>query len=122
MSDSLRPQWTVACQAPLSVGILQARRLEWGSHSLLQGIFPTHWSNQILLHCRQILYHLSSQGSPHLYLCIIFFRSMGALNQGLCYRTKFKDGLVSGLLCFPGLTQDRLYYPQPSCESIYLPQ
>ena len=35
-----------------------------GSHSLLQGIFPTEGSNLGLLHCRQILYHLSHQGSP----------------------------------------------------------
>ena len=28
-----------------------------GSHSLLQGIFLTQWSNQDLLHCRWILYH-----------------------------------------------------------------
>ena len=30
-----------------------------GSHSLLQGIFPTQGSNLDLLHCRQILYHVS---------------------------------------------------------------
>ena len=35
-----------------------------GSHSLLQGIFPTQGSNPVLLHCRQILYKLSYQGSP----------------------------------------------------------
>ena len=35
-----------------------------GFHSLLQGIFPTQGSNLGLLHCRQILYHLSHQGSP----------------------------------------------------------
>ena len=35
-----------------------------GSHSLLQGIFPTQESNLCLLHCRQTLYHLSHQGSP----------------------------------------------------------
>ena len=29
------------------------------SHSLLQGIFPTQGLNPHLLHCRQILYHLS---------------------------------------------------------------
>ena len=29
MSDSLQPQWTVAHQAPRSMGILQARILEW---------------------------------------------------------------------------------------------
>ena len=34
------------------------------SLSLLQGIFPTQESNQGLLHCRQILYQLSYQGSP----------------------------------------------------------
>ena len=35
-----------------------------GSHSLLQGIFLTQGWNLGLLHCRQILYHLSHQGSP----------------------------------------------------------
>ena len=30
-----------------------------GCHFLLHGIFPTQESNQNLLHCRQILYHLS---------------------------------------------------------------
>ena len=35
-----------------------------GSLSLLQGIFLTQESNQGLLHCRQILYQLSCQGSP----------------------------------------------------------
>ena len=35
-----------------------------GSYSLLQGIFSTQGSNPGLLHCRQILYHLSHQGNP----------------------------------------------------------
>ena len=35
-----------------------------GSLSLLQGIFPTQELNQGLLHCGQILYLLSYQGSP----------------------------------------------------------
>ena len=35
-----------------------------GSYSLFQEIFPTQESNLDLLHCRQILYHLSHQGSP----------------------------------------------------------
>ena len=34
-----------------------------GSHSLLQGIFPTQESNTGLLHGGRILYHLSHQGS-----------------------------------------------------------
>ena len=35
-----------------------------GYHALLQGIFPTQGLNPGLLHCRQILYNLSHQGSP----------------------------------------------------------
>ena len=49
-------------QAPLCMGILQARILE--KVALLHGIFPTQGSSQGLLHCRQILYQLSYQGSP----------------------------------------------------------
>ena len=37
-----------------------------GSRSFLQGIFPTQGSNPGLLHCRQVLYQLSYQGSPTL--------------------------------------------------------
>ena len=38
-----------------------------GSHFLLQGNFPTQGMNLGLLNCRRILYHLSHQGSPHIY-------------------------------------------------------
>ena len=37
-----------------------------GFHALLQGIFPTEGLNLGLLHCSQILYHLSHQGSPNI--------------------------------------------------------
>ena len=37
-----------------------------GCHAFLQGIFPTQGSNLGLLHCRQILYHLSHLGSPRI--------------------------------------------------------
>ena len=36
-----------------------------GSLSFLQRIFPTQELNWGLLHCRQILYQLSYEGSPH---------------------------------------------------------
>ena len=36
-----------------------------GSLSLLRGIIPTQELNQGILHCRQILYQLSYQGSPY---------------------------------------------------------
>ena len=44
------------------------KNTEVGSLSLLQGIFPTQESNWGLLHCRQILYQLSYQGSPNCWL------------------------------------------------------
>ena len=45
----------IACQTPLSMEFF--RQEYWiGSHSLLQGIFPTQGLNLCLLHCRQILY------------------------------------------------------------------
>ena len=37
-----------------------------GSLSLLQWIFLTQELNQGLLHCRQILYHMSHKGSPRI--------------------------------------------------------
>ena len=46
--------------------ILQVRILEWVAIPLLQGIFPTQGSNPGLPHWRQILYHLSHQGSPRI--------------------------------------------------------
>ena len=39
-------------------------------HSLLQGIFLTQGLNPGLLHCRQILYHLSHQGNPSMFLVL----------------------------------------------------
>ena len=43
-----------------------------GCRALLQGIFPTQESNWGLLHCRQILYQLSYQGSPKICIHILY--------------------------------------------------
>ena len=51
--------WTVAHQAPLSKGILQARILKLACHALLQEIFPTQRLTPGLPHCSHILYCLS---------------------------------------------------------------
>ena len=56
VSDSLRPHglyslWNSPGQ---NTGV--------GSHSPLQGTFPTQGSNPCLPHCKQIIYHLSHQG------------------------------------------------------------
>ena len=48
-----------------------------GSCCLLQGIFPTQGSNSGLLHCRQILYQLSHQGSPRIWEWVAYPFSRG---------------------------------------------
>ena len=57
-----------------------------------QGIFPTQGSNPGLPHCRQILYHLTHQGSQRILEWIAYPFSRGSsqeltqeLNQGLLY-------------------------------------
>ena len=55
--------WTCSPPGSSIHWILQARTLEW-AQALFQGIVPTQGSNPGLLHCRQILYHLTHQGSP----------------------------------------------------------
>ena len=54
--------WTVAYQAPLSMGF-PGKGTGVGCHFLLQGIFLTQGLNLGLPHCRQTLYHLSHHGS-----------------------------------------------------------
>ena len=44
-------------------------------HALIQGIFPAQGLNPGLPHCRQILYHLSHQGSPHCFTHISVYMS-----------------------------------------------
>jgi len=64
--------WTVAHQAPLSMGILQERILELVAIPFSSGSSrPRDWPWVLqglhcgLPHCWQILYHLSLQGSPN---------------------------------------------------------
>ena len=61
--------WTGARQAPLS---MEFSRQVYGSHSLLQGIFPTQELNLGLLYCRQILYQLSYKGSTSHFVDNVF--------------------------------------------------
>ena len=59
--------WSVANQAPLSMRILHVRILEWIVMPSSRALScPTQGSNPGLLHCRQILYCLSHQGSPRM--------------------------------------------------------
>ena len=58
--------WTAAHQALLSMGILQARTLEWVAMPIpcRRGIFPTQESNSGLQHCRWILLPTEPPGKP----------------------------------------------------------
>ena len=47
-------------------------------HALLQGIFPNQGWNPGLPHCRQILYHLSHQGSPRILEWVAYSLSRGS--------------------------------------------
>ena len=71
--------WTVACQAPLSMGILQARILEWVARPSSREIFPTQGLSPGLPHCRWILYwsptlQVELPGLPSYYITIFFYQ------------------------------------------------
>ena len=55
VSDSLQPHGLVACQAPMSMKILQAKILEWVAMPSSRVIFPTQELNWGLLHGRHSL-------------------------------------------------------------------
>ena len=73
-----------ACQALLCLWNSPGKNTGVGSHSLLQRIFLTQGSNLGLLHCRQILYSLSHQGSPRLCVCVCVYTesTLGGLWSG----------------------------------------
>ena len=54
------------CSPPGSSRNFPGKKAGVGTHALLQGIFLTQGLNPGLLRCRQILYHLSHQGSPQI--------------------------------------------------------
>ena len=61
--------WTVAYQAP--PWDFPSKNTGVGCHVLLQGIVPTQGLNLGLLHCKQMLYRLSHQGSNQEPLALI---------------------------------------------------
>ena len=63
VSNSLRPHGLYPARLLCPWNSL-GKNTGMGSHSLLQGIFPTQGSNPGLLNCRQIFYCLSDQGNP----------------------------------------------------------
>ena len=75
VSDSFVTPWTVAHQAPLSMGFL--RQANWSDcHFLLQGIFPTQGSNSRLLN----LQHWQADSLPLSYQ-EAFLQNISPLNS-----------------------------------------
>ena len=74
VSCSVVTPWTVALQAPLSMGF-SGKSTGVGSNSLLQGIFLTPGLNQGFLH---ILYGPSHHGSPPQFSCPQSFPTSGS--------------------------------------------
>ena len=95
--------WTVACQAPLSVGF--SRQEYWsgvGCHAFLKGIFQIQGSNLSLLwlmHCRWIIYCWSTREAQFLEIYI---------------SVEFSRSVVSSSLQPHGLQHARLPCPSPT--------
>ena len=54
------------------LGFFQARILEWVAMPSFRGSSQPRDQTPVLLHCSQILYHLSHQGSPRVNFYLIF--------------------------------------------------
>ena len=88
-------------------GILQAGTLELGSYFLLQGIFPTQGSNPVLPHCRQILYHLSSQWKvEEMCIFLLFFLNFWFFFSSSTWKWIPESPSYSGLSDFTMFCQD----------------
>ena len=86
-----------------------------GCHFLLQGIFPIQGLNPGLQHCRQILYHLSHQGSPKISEAItsshpVFMEAVNLLGKYyLCLLNMFCVMSKPDTLLVQSLSRVRLF-------------
>ena len=86
VSDSLWPR------GPYSPWNSPGQNTGVGSHSFLQGIFPTQGLNPGLLYCSQILYHLSHQENSRRLEWVAY-----PFSSGSSY-----PGIGTGVSCFAG--------------------
>ena len=87
-----------------------------GSHSLLQGIFPTLGLNLYLLYCRQIVYHLSPQGSRFRELkyssvqrASVAFGHLPTPHHKVIYHKGFQGPCSVGVRCFQFMRNEEGY-------------
>ena len=87
MSDSLQPHMDYSPPGSSVNGILQARILEWGRHSLLQGIFMTQGLNHVS--CIAGIFFTVWTTWKALYVCVCVWRGavwLAILQNILLYR------------------------------------
>ena len=118
MSNSLQPQ--VLYSAWDSPG----QNIGVGSHSLLQGIFPTQGPNLGLLHCRQILYQLSYQENSRILEWIAYpssSRSSWSRNRtGVsCIASRFFTSWATNLNIAPILYEESDTVEQLNWTDVY---
>ena len=70
--------WTVARQAPLSMGLLQARILEWVAMTSFRGSSQPRDQTQVSCIAGGYFYHLSHQGSPRILDWVVYPFSRGS--------------------------------------------
>ena len=138
MSDSLWPHGLYSPPGFSVHGDSPGKNIGVCCHALLQEIFPTQGLNPGLLHWRQILYHLSHQGSPRIleWVAYSFSRGsswprnrtrvsciVGGFFYQLIYKTQsLRTGKMSGSFiccnrfsfCFP---HTYVYLPKRSIDS-----
>ena len=78
VSDSLQPHGLEPARLLCPWEYSPGKNTRVGCHALLQGIFPTQGSNPGLPYCRQILYHLSHQGSSRILEWVAYPFSRGS--------------------------------------------
>ena len=80
---TLATPWTVARQAPLSMGEFSRQEYWIGLSCPPPGDLPNPGIEPRSLHCKQILYHLSHQGSPRILEWVAYPFSMGSSWPGI---------------------------------------
>ena len=94
-----------------------------GSHSLLHGIFPTQGLNPGLPRCRRILYQLSHQGSPTVWLREFCSVLHGSLEETEAWGRMDPCMCVAESLCCPPETITTLFvnwlYPSTRGKKVY---
>ena len=78
-------------------GDFPGKNIGVGCHALFQGIFPTQGLNPGFPHCRQILYHLSHQGSPRILEWVAYPFSRGFPDPGIELSVLQADSLPAEL-------------------------